>query len=67
MTEAHQMYDDLLEALSPILPRTFYQDVRRALPKRFPYSVYYRVHADRVEVVAVFACTGQRSIGVVGE
>ena len=29
MTEAHQMYDDLLEALSPILPRTIYQDVRR--------------------------------------
>lgn len=29
MTEAHQMYDDPLEALSPILPRTIYQDVRR--------------------------------------
>jgi hypothetical protein len=29
MTEAHQMYDDLLEALEPILPRTVYQDVRR--------------------------------------
>jgi hypothetical protein len=29
MTEAHQMYEDLLKALSPILPRTVYQDVRR--------------------------------------
>jgi Transposase DDE domain len=29
MNEARQMYDDLLEALSPILPRTVYQDVRR--------------------------------------
>ncbi len=29
MNEAHQMYDDLLEALEPILPRTVYQDVRR--------------------------------------
>src|SRR5712692_496407 len=29
MNQAHQMYDDLLEALSPILPRTVYQDVRR--------------------------------------
>jgi hypothetical protein len=29
MNEAHQMYDDLLEGLSPILPRTVYQDVRR--------------------------------------
>ncbi len=29
MNEAHQMYDDLLEALEPILPRTIYRDVRR--------------------------------------
>jgi Transposase DDE domain len=29
MNEAHQIYDDLLEALEPILPRTVYQDVRR--------------------------------------
>jgi len=29
MNEAHQIYDDLLEALRPILPRTIYQDVRR--------------------------------------
>jgi len=29
MSEAHQIYDDLLEALEPILPRTVYQDVRR--------------------------------------
>lgn len=30
-----------------------YKGARRAGPRRFPYSVYYRVHADRVEVVAV--------------
>jgi hypothetical protein len=29
MNEAQPMYDDLLEALEPILPRTVYQDVRR--------------------------------------
>src|SRR5258707_13127959 len=29
MNEAHQIYDELLEALEPILPRTVYQDVRR--------------------------------------
>ncbi len=29
MNEAHQIYDDLLEALEPILPRTVYHDVRR--------------------------------------
>ncbi len=29
MSEAKQLYDDLLSALSPILPRTVSQDVRR--------------------------------------
>ncbi len=29
MSEAKQLYDDILFALSPILPRTIYQDVRR--------------------------------------
>ena len=37
MTEAKQMYDDLLEALSPILPRTVYQDVRRV--RRLSWAV----------------------------
>jgi hypothetical protein len=29
MNESHRMYEDLLKALEPILPRTVYQDVRR--------------------------------------
>ena len=29
MSEAKQLYDDLLSALSPLLPRMVYQDVRR--------------------------------------
>ena len=29
MNEAHQMHDDLLNALLPIIPRTAYQDIRR--------------------------------------
>jgi len=29
MNVAHQMYEDLLKALEPSLPRTVYQDVRR--------------------------------------
>lgn len=37
----------------PEAHQIIYKDVRRALPRRFPYSVFYRVHADRVEVVAV--------------
>lgn len=29
MTQAKQLYDDLLQALAPLLPRTVYQDIRR--------------------------------------
>ena len=29
-------------------------DIRRASVRRFPYSIFYRVRADRVEVIAVF-------------
>jgi toxin ParE1/3/4 len=31
-----------------------YHDVRRALVRRFPYSIYYRFRADRIVVLAVF-------------
>lgn len=38
---------------TPEAHQVIYKDVRRALPRRFPYGIYYRVHADRVEVIAV--------------
>ena len=38
---------------TPEAHQVIYREVRRALPRRFPYGVYYRVHADRVEVIAV--------------
>ena len=53
--------DDFLTALdevfnrlsgSPEIHPVIYRDIRRALPRRFPYGVYYRVHPDRVEVIA---------------
>jgi len=31
-----------------------YRDVRRAVVKRFPYAVYYRVISSRVVVTAIF-------------
>lgn len=40
-------------AKSPELHPTIYRDVRRARVQRFPYSVFYRVLTDRVEVIAV--------------
>lgn len=29
-------------------------DVRKAVVKRFPFCVFYRAHANRIEVIAVF-------------
>lgn len=57
--------DQFLEALDQLYPhlqatpemhRVIYQSVRRSLLGRFPYAVYYRVHSDRVEVIAVQHC-----------
>lgn len=43
---------DRLEAV-PEMHQVIWQNVRRAKLKRFPYLVYYRVLADRTEVLAV--------------
>jgi plasmid stabilization system protein ParE len=54
--------DDFLAAIEEVYNRlratpeahqVIYRDVRRALPRRFPYAVYYRVLANRVEIIAV--------------
>jgi plasmid stabilization system protein ParE len=37
----------------PKISRVVYQNVRRVMPKRFPYAVFYRPLSDRVEIVAV--------------
>lgn len=39
------------------MPKSYqvvYRDVRRAVVKRFPYAVYYRVISSRVIVTAIF-------------
>jgi plasmid stabilization system protein ParE len=38
----------------PTIHAPVYRDIRRAMIRRFPYSVFYRVHPDRIEVLAVF-------------
>lgn len=38
---------------NPLLHRVVYRDVRRALPRRFPYKVLYVTQADEVQVVGV--------------
>jgi len=37
----------------PELHRILYRGIRRARVKKFPYSIYFRIQTDRVEVIAV--------------
>ena len=37
----------------PQMYATLFHNVRRAKLRRFPYLIYYRVLADRIEVIAV--------------
>src|SRR5689334_6507667 len=38
----------------PLMYRRVRKDVRRGPVNGFPYGVFYRPHADRIEVIAVF-------------
>jgi toxin ParE1/3/4 len=51
--ESVQAVFDRISATSEMYA-TVYRDVRKALVRRFPYSVYYRLRPDRVVVLAVF-------------
>jgi plasmid stabilization system protein ParE len=39
---------------TPEIHAVVYRDVRKAFVRQFPYSVFYRIKADRVVVLAVF-------------
>jgi len=39
---------------TPEMHAKVYREVRKALVRQFPYSVYYRLRVDRVVVLAVF-------------
>jgi plasmid stabilization system protein ParE len=51
MAALEEVYNRLQQI--PQVHQPIYQNVRRALLRRFPYCVYYRIHANRVEVIAV--------------
>ncbi|WP_165247616.1 type II toxin-antitoxin system RelE/ParE family toxin [Paludisphaera soli] len=38
---------------TPDLHRIVYRDIRQARVARFPYLVFYRAKAERVEVIAI--------------
>ena len=54
-SEVSQIIDRLTE--TPFIYQTAYRDVRRAIVRRFPYLIWYRVLG---EVVTVLACTHGR-------
>lgn len=42
-------------AATPLMHQVVYQqDIRRAVVRRFPYSVFYRAEPTRITVIAVF-------------
>lgn len=54
--------EDFLAALDEALERlqvtpqghpAIYRNIRRVSAQRFPYGVFYRLHPDRIEVVAI--------------
>ncbi len=47
-----KVFDSL--AANPLIHQVVFADIRKAVVRRFPYCVFYRAHADRVEVIAVF-------------
>ncbi|MEK6772270.1 MAG: type II toxin-antitoxin system RelE/ParE family toxin [Pseudomonadota bacterium] len=54
----HDFLDEVLEMLSsiaesPLMYPTVHRDTRRALIRRFPFAVYFRVEIGVVVVVAV--------------
>jgi len=51
-SEISQVIDRL--AATPLIYQIVHRDVRRAIVRRFPYLVWYRVNA---ETVIVLACT----------
>ncbi len=55
LSEVWQVFDRLAE--TPLIYQTVYRDVRRAMVRRFPYLIWYRVVG---EVVTVLACSHGR-------
>jgi len=47
----HEFLEGITE--NPLHHRLIYREVRRALPRRFPYKVLYFVRAEEVQVIGV--------------
>jgi plasmid stabilization system protein ParE len=58
--EVQRVFDRI--AANPLMHGIALADIRKAVVRRFPYCVFYRPHADRVEVIAVFHTSRDPSI-----
>ena len=50
--QVQQTFDRI--SANPLLHSTVFQDVRKAPVQRFPYSIFYRVEAAQLLILAVF-------------
>lgn len=50
--QVQQTFDRI--SANPLLHGAVFQDVRKAPVQRFPYSIFYRVEAARILILAVF-------------
>lgn len=50
--EVQRVFDRI--ATKPLIHPIVFADIRKAVVRKFPYSVFYREHHNRIEVIAVF-------------
>jgi toxin ParE1/3/4 len=50
--QVQEVFDRI--SVNPLLHAAVFRDVRKALVRRFPYSVLYRVEATQILIIAVF-------------
>ena len=46
----------------PLMHQVVFKDIRRAVVRKFPFNILYRVESDRITVVAVFNTSRDPSI-----
>ena len=50
--EVQRVFDRV--SANPLMHAAVFADIRKGVVRRFPFCVFYRPHADRVEIIAVF-------------
>jgi plasmid stabilization system protein ParE len=60
VAEVQKVFDRI--AADPLIHQSVVSDIRKSVVRRFPYCVFYRPHADRIEVIAVFHSSRNPSV-----